>query len=247
MTRRTLWAIGVGVYVLALIGMAPASLVDAAVGDASNGRLRVAQARGTLWSGDGQLEVRDSRGYSALARPLTWRLQPLALLGARLAYVLELGAATPAFPLTISWSRIELANVRGTVPASALAAALPKLAPYGLSGDLDIQISRLAIGAGVSQGSATVQWRAASSLLSPVAPLGDYQLHFEGDGARLRSTLHTVQGPLQLDGQGSWPQGDKPVFVATARMPPPSRQQLAPFLRLIAVERGDGSFEWRLK
>jgi len=45
----------------------------------------------------------------------------------------------------------------------------------------------------------------------------------------------------------SWTHGDSPAFLAMARVPPQHQQQLAPLLRLIAVERGDGSFELQLK
>jgi len=80
-----------------------------------------------------------------------------------------------------------------------------------------------------------------------VSPLGDYELRLEGEGPAGRATLHTLQGPLRLDGKGSWMHGDSPAFLAMARVPPQHQQQLAPLLRLIAVERGDGSFELQLK
>ena len=69
----------------------------------------------------------------------------------------------------------------------------------------------------------------------------------KADGAAVQASLRTLQGPLQLDGQGSWTSGRNPVFQGTARVPPQHQQQLAPLLRLIAVERGEGSFELQLK
>ncbi|HVR81057.1 MAG TPA: type II secretion system protein N, partial [Luteimonas sp.] len=133
-----------------------------------------------------------------------------------------------------------------SLPAAALD-LVPKLAPLELTGEMNLQVPSLSIGRSATRGSATLQWRAAGSALSPVSPLGDYELRLEGEGPAVRATLHTLQGPLQLDGQGSWPNGRKPVFLATAQMPPEYQQRLAPFLRLITVERGDGSFEWQLK
>jgi hypothetical protein len=72
-------------------------------------------------------------------------------------------------------------------------------------------------------------------------------VRLEGEGPAVRATLHTLQGPLRLDGKGSRTHGDSPAFLAMARIPPQHQQQLAPLLRLIAVERGDGSFELQLK
>ena len=40
--------------------------------------------------------------------------------------------------------------------------------------------------------------------------------------------------------------GTIPCFSPRHKLPPQHQQQLAPLLRLIAVERGEGSFELRL-
>ena len=65
----------------------------------------------------------------------------------------------------------------------------------------------------------------------------------EKPGTELRADLSTLRGPIVLSGQGAWPIGARPAFLATASMPTALQPQLAPFLRLIAAERADGSFE----
>jgi general secretion pathway protein N len=239
--------IGLGAYVLALIATAPATLVDAGLKRASEGRLRLAEAQGTLWSGTGQLEIRDTRGRTGVAKSLAWRVVPLSLLRAHLVCEVGLEQTAKRFPVTLSLSRIELANADISVPAAALGLAVPKLAALELTGEMQLRVSSLSIGRSATRGSAMLQWHAAGSALSPVSPLGDYELRIEGDGPAVRATLHTLKGPLRLDGKGSWTYGDSPAFAAIARVPPQHRQQLAPLLRLIAVERGDGSFELTLK
>lgn len=246
--KRWVLAGGLGIFfALALIATAPATLIDARLQRASEGRLRLADAQGTLWSGTGQLELRDLRGRSAMAKPVAWRFLPAALLRARLAYEVDLDSLSQPFPVALFWSRIELADADISLPAMALGQVVPRLAALGLTGDMTLHVPRLAIGRRGTRGSATVQWRNAGSALSPVTPLGDYELRIAGDGPTVRTTLQTLRGPLQLDGQGAWVTGRKPEFVATAHMPPQFRQRLAPFLRLIAVERDDGSFDFRLQ
>jgi general secretion pathway protein N len=93
------------------------------------------------------------------------------------------------------------------------------------------------------QGAATLQWRAAGSALTPVSPLGDYEVRFSAAGPAVHAALSTLEGPLQLDGKGTWSHGARPKFAATARVPAAQQEQLAPLLRLIAVERGAGRFE----
>ena len=240
------YAVGLGAYAVGLIATAPATLVDAGLQRASDGRLHLADARGTLWSGAGQIEIRDAGGRTGVAKSLAWHLLPESLLRGHLVCEVELDQATRRFPVMISLSRIELADADINLPAAVLGLAVPKLAPLQLTGDVLLHVASLSIGRTGIRGNATLQWRAAGSALTPVSPLGDYELRLEDEGSAIHASLRTLQGPIQLDGKGSWANGDKPVFLATARVPPQHRQQLAPLLRLIAIERGEGSFELQL-
>lgn len=246
MKRRHLVAIGLFVYAVAVIATAPATLIDAGLRHASHGRLRLAEAQGTLWSGSGQIEVRDTGGRTGVAKSLAWRVVPESLLRGRLVCEVGLDQAAKRFPVTISLSRIEIANAEIDLPAAVLGLGVPKLAPLGLTGDVLLHVASLTIERKEMQGNATLQWRNAGSVLTPISPLGDYELRLDGEGATVHAYLRTIQGPLQIDGKGSWANGNHPVFLATARVPAQHQQQLAPLLRLIAVERGEGSFELQL-
>ncbi len=246
MKRRYLIAIGLIVYTVAVIATAPATLVDSGLQRASNGRLRLAEAQGTLWSGSGQIEVRDSGGRTGVAKSLAWRFLPESLLRGHLVCEVELDQSARRFPVTISLSRIELANADVSLPATVLGLGVPKLAPLGLTGNVLLHIASLTIERKAMQGNATLQWRDAGSVLTPISPLGDYELRLDGEGATVHAYLRTIQGPLRLEGKGSWANGNHPVFLATAQVASQHQQQLGPLLRLIAVDRGEGSFELRL-
>jgi general secretion pathway protein N len=244
--RWQLLGAGLAVYVLALLVSAPATLIDARLAQASSGGLRLAEASGTLWSGSGQIEILDSNRSSGIAKSIAWRMRPAYVLRGELRYDVTLDRAPRHFPVTISLSRIEVADADITLPAAALGLAIPKLAALGLTGDMLLHIARLSIGHSAIQGNATLQWHDAASAFTPVSPLGDYELRLEGDGTTVHASLRTLRGPLQLDGQGSWESGHKPVFQGEARVPPPQRQQLSPLLRMIAVDHGQGRFSLRL-
>jgi general secretion pathway protein N len=245
-SRWRLIALALGAYALGLIATAPASLIDARLQQASDGRLRLAEARGTLWSGTGQIELRDRMRRSGVAISIAWQVLPAYLLRGQLRGEVVLDQAAKQFPVTVSLSQIEVADADINLPAAALGLALPKLAPLGLTGDVLLHIARLSLRRSAIQGDATLQWRGAGSAFTRVSPLGDYELRFEGEGAAVRASLRTLQGPLQLDGQGSWASGGDPAFLGTARIPPEQLQQLAPLMRMIAVERGQGRFELQL-
>lgn len=205
------------------------------------------EAQGTLWSGTGQLEIRDSSGRTGVAQSLAWHMQPASLLRGHLVYLLNLAQSTPPVTVTVSASQIEITNADISLPATVLGLAIPKLAPLGLSGDLSLHVANLSVASGHMQGNTTLQWHDAGSTFTTVSPLGDYELTLNGDGTTTQALLRTVQGPLKLDGKGSWANGDKPNFMATAQVPPQQQQQLDPLLRLIAVARGAGSYELQFK
>ena len=78
--RWTARAWGLGVFAAALIAtlivLAPATLIDARLERASDGRLRLAEAQGSLWSGAGWIEIRDADGRAGVAKRLAWRVLP---------------------------------------------------------------------------------------------------------------------------------------------------------------------------
>ncbi len=234
-------------YAVALVVTAPASLLDAGFNGASNGRLRLAAARGTLWSGEGRLEARDPAQWDVVSQPFAWRMQPVALLRARLGFEIELLRTANRFPLVVSWSAIELTNAHIDLPASVLGLVQPKLAPLKLTGELFFRVARLSIARGGIHGSATVLWRDAGSQLSPVSPLGEYRLRIGVYETSARASLNTARGPLTLEGAGSWRIGEPPTFRGTAVILPEHEPQLAPLLRLVAIEKSKSRFALQLE
>jgi len=239
-------AVGVAAFAAALVVLAPATLIDGRLQNASDGRLRLAEARGSLWSGAGWIEIRDADGRAGVARRLAWRVLPESLLRGGLVAEVELDQATKPFPVTISFSRIEIANAGINLPAAALGLGMPRLAPFRLSGDVLVNIQHLSLERGRMDGDATLQWRTAGSALTPISPLGEYEVRFKAVGSGAQAVLRTLEGPLQLDGQGNWSNDAPPRFLVTARIPAPQQEQLSPLFRLIAVERGAGTFELQL-
>jgi general secretion pathway protein N len=234
---------GLCAFAAALVALAPATLIDARLQAAGEGRLRLAEARGSLWAGEGWIEVRDAQGRAGVARRLAWRVLPESLLRARLVAQVTLEQAARPFPVSLSLARLEIADAAMQLPAAALGLGVPALAPLRLTGEVRVHVSQLSVERGSVRGEATLQWRGAGSALTKVAPLGDYELRLQAAGAAVLGELRTLEGPLELEGTGSWSSGAAPSYVVTARVQARHQEQLAPLLRLIAVERGAGRFE----
>lgn len=239
-------AFGLAVYVVALLASAPATLLDVELQHSSAGRLRLAQARGTIWSGAGDLEVLGSDGRIGIARPFAWTFRPQALLRGELRFDVALGERAKRFPVMISGSGFRLARAHVQLPAAVLGFAVPQLAPLELIGNVSLNVSQLADRGGKLHGKGVVQWRGAGSRLSPVSPLGDYALRLDADGTMVHASVRTLRGPVALAGSGAWAIGGRPTFTAIAVVPPQDEPKLGPLLRLIGVARGGGRFELQL-
>jgi general secretion pathway protein N len=247
MTRRWYCAIGIGIFFAVLSANIPATFVDSALSRPSAGKLRLVEARGTLWSGEGQLEIRDTNGLVGVAKPVSWQALPWSLIRGHLVFNIVLDQSPKSFPVAISFSRIEITEANISLPAVALGLAVPTLAPLGLGGQVSLHISQAFVQQNSVRGNATVQWRAARSTLTPVAPFGDYELTIESDGEMPHTTLRTLQGPLQIDGKDSPASDGQRMFLVTLSVPADLQQQMVPLLRLIAVERSPGLFELKVK
>lgn len=249
MMRRPTWrallassGVLLAAFAAFLVVLAPATLLDAGLRHATAGKLRLAQAQGTLWSGSGQLELVNATMTGGVGKDLSWTLQPRSLWRGRLDFDVLMDHATSRFPVRLSARTIELGNVDFVLPASALGLAVPRIAPLGLRGDLVFHIARFSNVAGKVSTDATVTWKDASSALTTVAPLGSYQLRINDTAGVMNALLSTSSGPLYLDGSGS-SRGRGPLTLAvTARVDAQQRAQLTPLLRLIAIERGNGDF-----
>jgi general secretion pathway protein N len=247
MSKVSFAAIGLSFYVATLIIHAPATLIDAELQEASNGRLRLAQAEGTIWSGTGLIEIRDAGSRSAIAKDIAWRVLPESLWRGRLICEIYLERTDQRALMAVSLSDIEITNANINLPAEALVFAEPRLKPLKLSGDVQLRATNLSVGRGGLLGRVTLKWLAAGSAFSTVSPIGSYELRLDGQGHSVTAALSTLEGPLQIDGSGSWTNGKALAFHATVLVPPQYRQQLVPLLRLISVQRDEGSFELQLQ
>ena len=173
-TGAALFCAGVGAL---LVASAPAVLLDTALDRASAGRFRLALAEGTLWNGQGRFASADSNGSPSAITRLGWRLDPSALLGARLRWRLEIDGSAPA-TLEIGLGGVTLQRLSVQLPPAAALAVVPHaLARAGWRGVLDLSVPALACGwGGRCEGTLQVEWRAGGVDILPGQALGDHRI-----------------------------------------------------------------------
>lgn len=244
---RSVAGVGLIVYLIALVVTAPAALLDQKINTASAGTVRLVNASGTVWSGHGDLEIRQNGKALGQAHPVSWKLEPTELARAILGFSIFLEGGTRPIPLRIGFSSVELRDLSLKLPAGGLVLLSDQLVPLEPRGEVALQIDHVTFGPQQPEAAIQLEWRNAGSAMTDVAPLGDYRIQCEMRDGRVSITMDTLHGPLILSGRGSWPQGSRPEFKGTARLPAELQTRMASMLRLIAAERGPGEFEIRIK
>ena len=251
----TRWALAgsvVGVLV-ALIIFAPAAWLAGAVASATNERVLLADARGTIWSGSAVTVLTGgpgSRDASSLPGRIEWTLGLHGLglaLQARHACCLN---GTVALLVRPGFGRVALTLVPppgwvGQWPSAFLGGLGTPWNTLQLGGVVRLVSPALELdsaqGRWVVEGRADLELVSVSSRLTTLEALGSYRLTLTGDAATpgtSQLSLSTQDGALQLSGKGTWGPGGV-RFRGEASAAPTDEAALSNLLNIIG--RRDGA------
>lgn len=195
------FAAGAALLAITLLIIAPAALLDARINALSDGRVRVANAAGTLWHGSGELVLLPS----GTRQPLFWRLEAWPLLRGEIRATIALDAdGARSATVVYGRDRLDVRDLDVSLPAqSVLLAAAPKT-PLGFGGSLALHVERLVRLPDVLDGQLSGEWRdgsvRGSSADAPIF-LGDVRIALNGRGAEINGPLRNSGGDVEIDGQ----------------------------------------------
>lgn len=249
MRPLTLAALAAAAYATFLLALMPASYVASRLEAATRGGVQVHEARGSFWTGSGRATVATPAGPLAL-EDLEWRFLPARLVSGRLAFAVTGRSAgfESRAEVARSISLWEARDVSIEGQAAGAASFLPLIAHWRPEGKLAARAALLSWNDREMHGEARLEWRAAAVALSEVRPLGSYRVELRGDGAQARVALTTIEGPLEISGQGTITPPSRLAFSGEARAQGPASAGLQPLLDLMGPRRADGSrtLQWRM-
>lgn len=245
------WAFGGILFgaAVSLIAFAPARWLASAVSSATDGRLLLAEARGSIWSGDATLALTGGVGSKdgvSLPGRLKWSV---GLRGMALAARIEQECCLSE-PLTLLL-RPGINRVDGELlPMKGSAANWPAAALSGLGtpwNTLRMGGSLLLSSPGASftwadgrmsmQGGARFELRNATSATTTLPDMGSYTLTLRGESSGTSVELATTQGPLFLTGSGLV-SGSGLRFRGEAKAAPEATEALNNLLNIIGRRNG---------
>jgi general secretion pathway protein N len=245
--RLVLWLLA-GLVTIALTAGAflPAAWMSAIVEQQTAGRLTLGDPQGSLWRGSAFIG-----GAPSGADPVTpllpgrfsWRLSPMVLLGQVDADLQNEQALSQPVKITGSWHEWLLSPASITLPAErlvGLGAPLNTIQPSGrmVLSWTPLQIARQGQQVGVN-GTMTLQMTDIASRLSPVKPLGAYEMIMDWRGPQAQMALKTLRGPMLLSGSGALVNG-RLQFSGKAEAEAGQEERLANLLNLLGQRRREG-------
>lgn len=246
MKRLVLWLAAVALAVaLTVLMFLPAAWLGSMVESQTGGRLTLGDAQGTLWRGSAFIGGAASANGAVtplLPGRFAWKVSPLSLLGMVDMELSNEQALAQPVRFKGGWSQWQLSPSALLLPADGLAglgAPLNTLAP---SGRLRLSWTTLELalaGAGVDvNGRTTLEMADMSSRLSPLKPLGSYQLALDWRGRQAQLDLSSLKGPLLLSGKGSLQlPGGRLQFSGQAEAADGYEQSLGNLLNLLGQRR----------
>jgi general secretion pathway protein N len=224
----------------------PATWMAALVEKQTAGRLTLGDAHGTLWRGSAFIG-----GAASGSDPLTpllpgrfsWRLSPMVLLGSVDAELENAASLSQPISMAGSWRQWQVSPGTISLPAerlTALGAPLNTVQPSGqmhLSWDM-LQLTRQN-GQIEITGAMNLAINDIGSRMSPIKPLGSYNLALDWHGAQATVTMKTVKGPMLLSGSGMFNNG-RLQFSMKAEAEAGQEERLANFLNLLGQRRKEG-------
>ena len=215
MKRTFAWiALPTLAVIVTVLAFLPAAWLGPMVERQTGGRLTLGDAQGTLWRGSAF--VGGAPGEGGAVTPLlpgrfSWRLSPLVLLGDVSMDLFNDQALAQPVHVSGSWSQWQVSAGQLLLPADGLAGLGAPLNTLALTGAIKLSWNLLDI---ARQGNTvTVSGRTVLSLtdmgsrMSPIKPLGTYEMAMDWHGQRADVVLRTVSGALLLSGNGALENG----------------------------------------
>jgi general secretion pathway protein N len=229
-------------FLLTLLVTAPAAILSGVVSAASKGQFVLANPDGSIWRGSAVPAIRQHNGNLLVLERLNWEMAFLPLFTGKLAVQLRWDHVAQARPMrvTASFTQVELRDAVVPLYAGLFGELVPLMKPVQLNGPLVIRSPQFTFTRQGMNGSATAVWSNASSVLSPVRPLGQYQISLSGSGNKLEIGLGTESGLLLLDGSGSLTPAEGLRFHGTAKAAPESKGRLDELLGNFGPEVAPG-------
>ena len=208
LTRRRVWTPAIIAFVVGVVAFLPAHLFEDRINQALTPTWHLSVS-GTVWDGFGVLQSAPSS--DAVAVPLTWKFDPLAVARLRIGWTIVPTSPSLSGSVKVGagWQSVEFRDAALTMDAGTLQQAIPLIAIFAPSGNLSLSTPS-ATGLTLRYGNflrvtGDANIKADNLGLRPYGPqpLGNYQLKITARDTAIDYVVTQSSGALKLEGGGS--------------------------------------------
>lgn len=247
MRRFVIWSLaGIVSITFTVLVFFPAAWLAEILEKQTAGRFTLGDAQGTLWRGSafiGAAVTVNDAVTPLLPGRFSWRLSPMILLSSVDAELENAAALSQSVRVTGSWHQLHVSSAAVILPAERLAALGAPLNTVQPSGQMRLSWEPLQLvqkdGKFELTGLVNLEMNDIASRLSPIKPLGSYNLSADWRGQQSNVTLKTIKGPLLLSGTGMLTNG-RVQFSGKAEAESGQEERMANFLNLLGQRHREG-------
>jgi general secretion pathway protein N len=248
---RPALAVAAGAILLAfmLLLTAPAALLDRRIDALSAGRLRLANATGTLWQGSGEIVL-----LPATRLPLFWRAELWPLVRGEVRAAIGFDPDVPRSTMVVFGSdHLDLRDLEMSLPVESIVRSAGPALPLAARGDLALRVERFLQRPDLLDAQLSLQWSNASVPAFPPderIALGDVRVDLAGRGAVITGPVRNTGGEVEITGQAGIAAAGTLQLTATVRPRSGERdraERIANALAAIGAPDGQGGYTLSLK
>jgi len=243
---KLLWLALLSTVLLVIVNQLPASWLTSLVSSQTACRVTLHQPIGTIWQGSAALGFAEPnlvgggcREASALTERFHWTTQ-CSLLKGECGLALGFSALDQPLQIRLKLGQAVIASGEISLPATILEGLGNPWSTLRPRGQLSARWTELKIGQETG-GAIRIMMSSLSSPISPVKPLGSYEMQVNLAQTGTVFNLTTTVGPLLLNGKGSVGAGTSSGlhFFGAASAPAEAEESLIGLLSLLGKKDGD--------
>jgi hypothetical protein len=223
-------------FMVSIVINMPAWLMGSIIHHYSQNRLDVINERGSFWNGRALLIGEDASGKSAIPLMMVnWKIK----LGVSKLININLSSSNQTIAnLDLTKSGLQLSKVNLSLSLDQLTPFLGNLNSLNLSGNVHVTADKISAGSKM-QGTVLVKLDDVGSGMSPVNPIGSYNVNFDlsSMGITISSNPNSV-----IDVSGS---GNVKNLVLNSKVQPDKKEKLLQFMTMTGIPQADGSYQMK--
>ncbi len=188
------------VFIFSLAANLPAWVLGNVVEKYSQGKLKIYNQTGTFWTGSGLFVAIDNNGkQSAPLLMINWKIRLGINKFVDAKFTIDNNQIAEVY---LAKNGLNLDNLNLSLSISQVSHLVNVITSFGLSGNLNLSCRHMMLSSKNSSGTFNINLDNVSSNMSPVNPLGSYQISFDAENGGLNVSSNP-NSALQLNGSGS--------------------------------------------